>query len=1105
MRKFAISLLLAVAGLSAFAQSKVTGKIVSESGESLAGVAVFVKGSNTATTSDLDGNYSIMAKDGASLVFNCLGYEEAEVPVAKRAVINVTLRESVESLESVVVTGYQTISKERATGSFDIVDKAQIEKPASNIASRLIGAAPGLSYTTDVYGNPTFQIRGVSTFAASAPPLIVIDGFPVESDFESINPNDVENITVLKDAAAASIWGAKSANGVIVITTKNAKASPTDKPVVNVEYSGFYKISPKLDLDYTLSQASVDDIIDFEVNHFNDQWASGAQHITSSTTTIYERSKVQELLLRAEGGYITQAEAMNQINQYRNYNNYDQIRKYLLDNASTLQQSLDINIGTKRTQTAISLLYQDDDTVYAGDGSTKYNLGLRNKTSLFKWLDLNINATYNYKKTDNSGYGLEGFIGSYAVNDFSGLSPYEMILDSNGDYVRYSGHMNPLFVEENLNLNDFPYSDWTWNPLEEMRNRELITTNSLARIQGGLTFKIIKGLTIDAKFQYEMINSYTHNYYGEGTYYVRDMVNYYSTWDQETGEVTPNLPTGGILDQSSYKRDVKTSRLQANFNREFAQKHQVTALAGVEFTDNVYQSFSYPSTYGYNDETLSVGIFPNGPGGTAGTIKDVTGTSISFDYVNGFNYTTDRYFSAFANAAYTYDGKYSVSGSIRTDASNLITDDPSYRYAPFWSVGASWQIGKENFMKNVSWVDALALRATYGHNGNVDKSTTFKPLIAIYPIPSPITGETFLGHEGSVQKPMDSYGNPTLRWERTKTFDIGIDYDLFKGKLHGKFDVYNKHSIDLIANVTVPYATGTNAVALNNGEISNKGFELEIGSTIPISKDIVWDGTVMLSYNKNKVLHLEQKPSSAYQLVYYKNYRPKDASYASYAWMEGYDMNTLWTYKYAGLVNVGTDSNPVMEPAILGKDGTTQTFGGWPTGDAENISYNMGTTVAPVNASFSTSLKVYDFDISMIFSGKFGHKFLRESFNYPEVDGKTILNSKYSEVLNCDPDEMIPLPETGAESATYSTWYMFYPYMSYLVADASLIRCQEINVTYNLPKAATKWLGVGALKVFVQANNPFNIYFNKWNEDPEFKRGSIRLQSTYMVGVKCSF
>lgn len=1057
-------------------QLTVRGRITDQDGEPLVGAAVQNLTDKTYAITDIDGNYVIEVKNPATAVMeiSSLSMETVTEPLNGRARLDVQMNPDRVLLDEVVVTGYQTLSKERATGSFDIVGHAQLDKASSNIATRLVGAAPGIAYTTDIYGNPSFSIRGTSTFSDQSAPLIVVDGFAVSSSFTDINPNDVESVTILKDAAAASIWGARSANGVIVITTKNARRAAEGRATVTVDYSGFYKISPKLNLDYTLSRASSSDVIDYEVNNFH-HWDAPLWYPEESDYSG-GNSVVYDLLNEARLGHISQAEALSQIEAYRKLDNSEQLRKYFLQNASTFQQNLSINVSTARSQSVLSLLYEDQQKIYKRNQDKKYMVSFRNRTNLFKWLDLTVNGTYNYTSSNNSNTGLPA------------LSPYEMLVDSKGDYIRYSGGISLNYLNRHVPTDSFPYADWTWNPVEDLYARELTSASSLARLQAGLTFKIIDGLTVDAKAQYEMIQGRTHNYYTEQTYLVRSTVNTAASWNQSTNQVTMNLPKGGFLDQSTSQRNVLTLRGQVNFNRTFAGRHAVAAIAGFETIDNVYQTFGHPRTYGYDDNSLSVGTFPNGVGGSGAlTIRNWQGSAQTFGYTNSFSYLTDRYFSAFANASYTFDGKYTLSGSVRTDASNLITDDPKYRYAPFWSVGASWQLGKEEFIKNVSWLDLLTLRATFGYNGNVDKSTTFKPLI------NPSASPSTLTHEYTAT--MASYGNPALRWERTRTFDVGVDFAALGNKLHGKIDVYQKHSLDLIASVSLPAVQGTSSMSMNSGEIDNRGIELEIGSTIPINRNIVWDGALMFAWNRNRIASLNYYPSYAYQLVY---------SGGSYAWMEGYDMNTMWSYKYGGIENRGTETVPDWQPTLVGKDGVHQTFASWPSGDAMNISYDMGTTVAPVNVAFSTSLKLYDFDISLMLTGKFGHVFRRESFNYPGISGRSIPNAKYSEIIDCDPAERIHLPMKDNETRLYF-WDRFWGYVDYLTENASFIRMQEIDVAYNLPKSATAWLGVNSLKLFVQASNPFSIYFNKWNEDPEFPRGSAPLQSAYMFGVKCNF
>ena len=969
---------LCIFSFTAYAQQKeVTGKVSDANGEPLAGVTVIVKGKNRGTTTDAQGNYRISVDAADALTFSYIGFNDYEETVGSKSHMNVAMNEAAEQVEQVVVTGYQTISKERATGAFDIISAGQIEKPTGNIASRLIGAAAGLVATQDAYGNPTFEIRGRSKLSTGATePLLVVDGFAIEGGFSSINPNDVESVTVLKDAAAASIWGAKSANGVIVITTKNAKKE-SDGTTVTVDYSGHLKVSPKMDLDYYLNRASTNDVIDYEVNNFEKCDASTWYPDPYSGDDYYGgESSVYKLLNAHRLGQISEAEMKTGIAKYRNLDNTDQLKELFLQNPIVHQENVSVNIATDRSRTSISAMYQNDRKNYKTQNSEKYMVSFRNQTNLFKWLDLTLNGQYSRTASQNN-------IDTSAF----GYAPYEMIVDENGNYIPYE-QVSLIYVDKFIPKDKFPYQDWSYNPLQETKNQKKQSWSTNARLQAGLTFKLMKGLNIESRIQYELAEGRSKNYYNEDTYYVRSTINMASSWDRETDVVTPNLPVGGILTQSRSQNEILTIRNQVNFNRTFADKHAVAVIAGVETIDNVYQSFGNPTTYGYNDATLSVGTFPNI---TGAKYKNWQGGNGSYSYVNSFSYTTDRYFSAFGNASYTYDEKYTVSGSVRSDASNLITDDPKYRYAPFWSVGASWQLGKEQFMQDVDWVDALGVRVTYGYNGNVDKSTSFRPLINMGASTSAATGE--------YTATVSSYANPTLRWEKTRTWDVGVDFRLLNGKLFGKLDVYNKYSMDLIGSETLPYVQGTDTMKKNTAEVSNKGFELEVGSALQISKNVSWTGNLMLAYNKNRIEALYTTPSSAYGPVY---------SGGSSGWIKGYDMNTIWAYKYGGLKNGGTEANPEMKPTLIGKDGTQQFFNSWPSGTADNISYDMGTSVAPWTMAFSTAFQVYDFDISMIVTGKFGHTFMRTGFNYPGISGNSIPNRYYQDVLNCNPNEMVP-------------------------------------------------------------------------------------------------
>lgn len=1076
----------------------ITGKIIDENGEPLPGVYVQSASGNKAA-SDIDGHFSINAADRENLSLQCIGMKDMTIPADGRKNMIIVLKSDVIALDDVVVTGYQSISKERATGSFNIVKADQLQKPSTNIAQRLIGTTSGLQSTTDANGDVTFEIRGQSSLLASAQPLVVVDGFPTQDSFNSINPNDVESISILKDAAAASIWGAKSANGVIVITTK--KGANLKKGDVKVDVQTFWKYSPKIDWSYSNPNATSAETIDYEQRGYNANGFFGSAYWMPNQDN-YQDYGDHSLAVTAMNefrlGYMSQSELDARLKQLGNQNNAGQIKKYMLDNPFTQQYNVNISGATERSNNVLSLMYEQQDKYLKGNSSNKYNVGYRTSVKLYKWLDFNFNGNFNYTESKNNAISYE---------DLSSLSPYQMLVNEDGSrnyemmgYNYYDSSAYPsgytsvstLYapnVKRYFPLHNFPYSDLTYNPISEREGRDYRTTKMSVRAQAGLTAHIIEGLTIDSKFQYEAIQTNVKNIDDESTAFVRNLVTQTSSWDKKTNEVVANLPMGGVMKQNKSSVDSYNWRNQINFDRSFSDgKHQISVIAGSEISNIVTKATYYATTYGYDDDKLTVGGFPNGVGGSgAYRLTSWMGSSQAFAYTNQYFYNTERYFSLYANASYTFNHKYTISGSARTDASNLITDDPKYRYAPFWSVGASWVASEEKFLKNIDWLDRLTVRGTFGYNGNVDRSTSFMPLIKVN------TTQNSYIHDYTAS--ISSYGNPTLRWEKTGSLDFGIDFSMFKGKLYGKIDGYDKEGKDLIVSMTIPSVNGSTSQKLNAAEMTNRGIEVELGSTLNIyNRDIVWTGGLTFSYNKNKITKLFRDSYESYDLY--------DGGTSSY--VQGFNANTLWSYQYAGVVNVGTDSSPVMRPVVKGINGTYNDFTGWASGDAREFMANSGTLVAPYVMSLSSSFKIYDFNLSFIFTGKFGHVFRGLSFNYPAMTGGSANPNKvYNEVLNCDPSKMVPIPWDGEER--YYFWDRYYPYLDYLVQKAGHIRCQEISIAYNVPQSILKRLRFTKAQIYAQGNNLFTISNNKYNEDPEYPIGTIKPTASFTFGLNFTF
>ncbi len=1076
-------------------KTTVTGVIIEEdNGEPLPGVTVQNITTNIITASDMDGKYDIVANAGDKLLFSSIGLTSVEVVVGKSALVNVYMKPDAIALSDVVVTGYQTISKERATGSFDLIKAEQLEKPTSNIASRIVGTSAGVQTKLDKDGNIMFQIRGQSRLVdkdEDMQPLIVVDGFPITGDFSSINPNDVENITILKDAAAASIWGAKSANGVIVITTKSGKNAK--KGDLKVEVSAFWKVSPKLDLKYNRNLASSAEVIDYEQRGFSTNFFGGPWAPVENSSISDALRKQYSLAVTAMNEHRLEQISTEQLNEtlarLGKLDNSDQLKKYVLDNPFTQQYNVNIAGNTGRSTQMLSLMFEQNNGNFKGVSNDRYNVGYRTNVNIFKWLDFTFAGNFYMVNGKNN----DGTYSDGAGNPL-GYSPYQMLVDESGNRNNIARYYMPN-MERYVPMSSFPYSDWSYNPLTEMESKNKKSEKYNVRAQAGLAVKIIEGLTLDTKLQYEYIKEFVKNIYNENSYFVRKTVNEASTWDQKTGKITPNLPKGGILDQSKNDMNSYNWRNQLNFNRSFdGNKHFVSFIAGTEMYNIVHQTTTFPYTYGYDDDKLTVGTFPNGVGGSgAFTLKDWMGNNQTFNYTNKFKYSTERYFSLFGNASYTYDQKYTISGSYRTDASNLITDDPKYRYAPFWSVGASWNISQEKFLKNVKWLDRLGLRATYGYNGNVDRTTSFNPLINI--------NGTQNSYIQDYTATIGSYGNPSLRWEKTGSLDVGVDFAMFTGKLYGKLDFYNRQSKDLIVSMSIPSINGTKTQKLNAAEMTNTGIEFELGTSMNVYENkIIWTGGINFAYNHNKIGKLFKTTYNAYELY----------GGGTAAFVEGYNANTLWSFGYAGVVNKGTEANPNWQPVVHGKDGELYDFTGWTPGDGRDYMLNMGTKVAPYSLSLTSMFNIYNFEVSFIFTGKFGHKFQGATFNYPSMNGGSALpNALYNEVLNGDPMQVVPIPFDKAEERYYF-WDRFYPYLDYRVQNAGHIRCQEVYVSYNLPQSILKKIGISRAKFYAQGNNLFVIANNKYNEDPEYTKsmaqsGFYKPQATYTFGINLTF
>lgn len=1054
---------------------RLMGRVVDSHKMPLPGVTVVVKGTSVGVATDVNGRFELLLEgENPVLCFSFIGMETKEVAVGDRSFVEIVLEEKVENLEEVVLTGYQTISKERSTGSYDMISKKDLDKPSTSIAQRLVGTVAGVNTSLTAEGTPSFVIRGQGTFLGSSP-LVVVDGFVINGGFNSINPNDVESVTILKDAAAASIWGARASNGVIVVTTKKGKKNAEETGSgLDVQFSAFVKLASKTDVDYLRNQASSAETVEWEKMTFG-KYGYTPLNSNSSFAVLkkyYHRKYTQGQILYNRFFYneISEEEMNEGLERLSRLDNMKQIEEHLLRRPINQQYNLSLSGATDRMNNYVSLLYSRDLSRYQKDNDDAFQFDYRGRMGLAKWLDLNVAAMARYAKEISGGVN---------ASTIQALGPYDMLLDEEGNYTDLS-HLRiykPM-IDGVVSKESFPYEDWSYNPIKEMKNTKIQTKNIQARFQVGLTFKLLEGLTLDSKLQYELWQSDTRSLYNEDTYLVRSTVNMASTWNTSTGKITANLPTGSILDQEKTVLNTYNFRNQLNFNRTFADRHAVNFIVGLEISEQKNKGYEYPRSYGYDDKHLTVGIFPNGPGvGT--TMKNWLGNSQTFDYVNKFSERTDRYFSVYGNVAYTYDDKYTVSGSVRTDASNFITDDPSYRYSPFWSVGVAWNMMREDFLQEPEWINLLRLRATYGFNGNSDNSTSVKPLISM---------NGYNGTTGELGAEIASKGNPLLRWERTGVFNLGTDFAFWNNKLYGKLDYYRKHGKDILAEISIPMVNGTDAAIFNNAEIINNGFEFELSSRQKVVGGLMWEGSVNFAYNHNKVKKLFRSAANYWVLV----------GSGGTMYVEGKPVNALYSYRYGGVRNVGTETDPRMLPVILLTEDNVLPITGTTDMDGLDFCEYQGTTVAPYTMGMSHRFTYKNFDLAFTLTGKFGHVFRRTGFNFPGEGAYP--NKLLSEVMNADPERMVGLPERDTDKMWSSD---MTGYMNYLTERANNVRLQELTLSYSLPRAFLSKIGFTRATVYVQGNHLFTIKGSK--EDPEFLYARLRLLPSCTFGLRVGF
>ncbi|WP_289659117.1 SusC/RagA family TonB-linked outer membrane protein [Flavobacterium panacagri] len=1076
---------------------RVSGKVTNNKNEPFPGVTVTLSGTNRTSITDFDGSF-VFESVPSNGVLECSGLtiETKSIGISGRNTLTIIVEDKVAAMKEVVITGYQTLERSHSTGAIATINEKTLnENINSDLSSALEGRVAGLMFQKNPNGSSADKpiLRGMGTFSNNIgySPLIVIDGLPTELALEDINPYDVESINVLKDAAAASIYGSRAANGIIVIVTKKGNG----KLKVSINSDFFVSTKPNLrDMNY----ASTSDLIDFEQDVYNRERARFANTATMfssygdiGNSSMKYYSPLYQLNRNLEDGKIDNTAYNNTLAQWRKNDYYKDYRDNVWQNEFRQRYNVAFSGSTSKQNTYVSLNYDESKNRIVNNQSRAFNLYAKSSFQINNWL----NATFGVNGTYSQDDVTDGDFGNYDIQ-----KRYERITDDNGDLVlspfvgikdgfTSSGVINPAVAEKLATLSGFkPMTFNVLNALQEgITKQESLSLRAFANLRA----KIWRGLSVSSQFQYEVRKNDNEQYYDINSYKMRYAINALTAYNPATNAYiyVDGFSTGGRYKQFSSQTSNYSFRNQLDYNEEFSGgKHAINALAGFEMRETFVPRTIEQLRYGYDPVTLTSAVINSLALSQTGTPSYMFGNNRTLGALSRTQTEIlHRYFSFFSTVGYTFLSKYNVTGSYRVDRADLFGVDPKYKNRPLWSAGLGWNASNEEFMKEIKWVTALKLRATYGVNGNIDQSTT--PYITA-------TRRNDNLYQSLQYTNITAQPNPMLRWEKTQSTNVGVDYSLFRAKLNGSIDVYRKYSSDLLATTDLDPTVGALSRRINAGALLNKGVEFSVGSDWYNNGSFRIGSNVILGFNKTTVKKVTRAQSTS--SVYVSS--PIDYFF------ENETYNSLYAYQYGGTTN--------GYPYVLDENGNPSiTFDANGNPVATSIKsvtnpdalVNMGSLTPTYTGSLSQRFSYKQFDLNFLFVFSGGNVMRKETIDMSSdavnlsgiTERYTDANPNGNTRLYVDFDESV----RNYAGTISSQWRN----SSANVVDGDYIKLRNVSLGYNLPKAFATRMNISSAKFTFQMNNIWYWSAAGNRIDPEVYSANsgtrnLPLPKTYLFG-----
>ena len=1077
-------------------QGFLVGTVTDENGEPLIGVSIKFKDNNYGTTTSSDGSYHLPTAKVSSgtIVFSYLGMQTKEVTFNGQQKLNVVMTEDAKTTDEVVVTGYGTYNRGQYVGAVNQVKASDVLiANESSIDQMLQGVIPGMSVvnvTGKVGGTPKIRIRGTSTLLGNQEPLWVVDGViqtnptpipndasPLSSDMDDmlqtagnaiswLNPNDIETITVLKDASATAIYGSQASNGVIVITTKKAKPNTP----LSVNYSGTVSITqrPSYGL-YDLMNSQ-------QYMEFNQQMYQDRNSYTYQVLPIGYAGLVQQLQQKK----ITESEFEQQFREMesRNTDWFD----LLFRTPVSTQQNISISGGTEKLQSRLSLGFNTTPGEAKGNSLMSVTASSNNTYRFSDKVTVDFNIGGSYRKTDDF---------------YSGVSPYEYAMNTSRALPLYNAdgslYYYPVYGTTSHSILNRDY--YNYNILNELDNTGSGSTNQTFQASASLRWDIVRHLQFqgDASLSLASVNS--KQWATEYSNVIANIRGY------EVGEVEVNsdeeksspLPYGGLLNNSDQKTVNYSLRGSLVYNNVFAKKYAVTFNIGMQVTSNKVDG-NTALRYGYLRYR----------GETFATVPDhsqlgtVTGSRYYYDLADQMRQgtsvvnTTSNQLSEYLTAVYSYDNRYVFNINGRLDASNRFGQDENHRFNPTFSLGGKWRIGEEPWMQWAhSWYDMFDISFSYGWRGNA--VTDVSPYL--------------IAKDGGLHTYFHQYyltvkslPYPDLGWEKTKDWNLGVDFSFFDGRLSTTFNYYNKNS-KVLSSSAVGAEYGVSTAYIDGTTVNNHGYELIISGTPIRTRDWTWSLSFNTSRDFNKVKNNQFVNTP-------ENYLNGTAI------VPGEAYGTIYAFDFAGLDP--NNGHPTFNN--LNKDVM-------PTDFREYV-VKAGNTQPDISGGVSTSLRYKNLHLRAQFAMSFGAQaYLPEYFATsgaprPEANVPTYMLDRWRKAgdevrtnIPSIPDGNpltllvdMPYGTSGTLTSSFSyNLYQMYNHSTARIADTDFIRCRNLSLQYDIPKSVYARLGMRNAYVTASLTNPFFIAFDsKWNgRDPE--TASWPARKSFSLSVNLTF